>query len=75
MDLGNCGAGITEKMPAYPDTHTTTHQTSLTVSKGTKTIQEILNDMNKYAMQMIHLPDIYMFHNQFVSALHDSLHN
>ena len=27
-----------------------------TVSQGTKTIQEVLNDLNKYAMWMIHLP-------------------
>ena len=46
-----------------------------TVSQGTKTIQEVLNDLKKYAMQMIHLPDIYMFCKWFVSALHDSLCN
>ena len=43
------------------------------VSQGTKTIQEVLNDLKKYAMQMIHLPDIYTFCKRFVSALHDSL--
>ena len=26
-------------------------------------------------MQMIHLPDMYTFHKQFILALHDSLHN
>ena len=45
------------------------------VSQGTKTIQEVLNDLKKYAMRMIHLPDVYMFRKQFVSALHDSLCN
>ena len=45
------------------------------VSQGTKTIQEVLNDLKKYAMRMIHPPNIYMFCKRFVSALHDSLCN
>ena len=45
------------------------------VSQGNKTIQEVLNNLKKYAMQMIHLPDVYTFHKWFVSALHDSLRN
>ena len=45
------------------------------VSQGTKTIQEVLNDLKKYATQMIHLPDVYTFCKQFISALHDSLCN
>ena len=56
MDLGNGSARTTEEVPAYFDT----------VSQGTKTIQEVLNNLKKYAMQMIHLPNIYMFHKQFV---------
>ena len=46
-----------------------------TVSQGTKTVQEVLNDLKKYAVWMIHLPNVYMFHKRFVSALHDSLRN
>ena len=46
-----------------------------TVSQETKTIQEVLNNLKKYATQVIHLPDIYMFHKQFVSALRDLLCN
>ena len=46
-----------------------------TVSQGTKTIQEVLNDLKKYATQMIHPPDVYTFCKRFVLALHDSLHN
>ena len=46
-----------------------------TVSQGNKTVQEVLNDLKKYAAWMIHPPDVYMFHKQFVSALHDSLCN
>ena len=46
-----------------------------TVSQGTKTVQELLNDLKKYAAQMIHPPDIYTFCKRFILALHDSLHN
>ena len=45
------------------------------VSQGTQTVQEVLNDLKKYAAQMIHPPDIYTFCERFVSALHDSLCN
>ena len=45
------------------------------VSQGTKTVQEVLNDLKKYAAWMIHPPNIYTFYKQFVSALHDSLCN
>ena len=59
--------------------HTLTHHHMSnkfdTVSQGTKTVQEVLNDLKKYAAQMIHLPDIYMFRKRFVSALHDLLCN
>ena len=40
------------------------------VSQGTKTIQEVLNNIKKYAAWMIHLPDIYMFCKWFVLTLH-----
>ena len=59
--------------------HTLTHHHASnkfdTVSQGTKTIQEVLNNLKKYAMWMIHLPDVYTFHKRFVSALCDSLCN
>ena len=45
------------------------------VSQGTKTIQEVLNDLKKYAMWMIHPPDVYRFCKWFVSALRDLLCN
>ena len=45
------------------------------VSQGTKTVQEVLNDLKKYAMWMIHLPDVYMFCKWFVLALRDLLCN
>ena len=59
--------------------HTLTHHHTSnlfdTVSQGNKTIQEVLNDLKKYAAQMIHSSDIYMFCKWFISALHDSLCN
>ena len=59
--------------------HTLTHHHASNkfdaVSQGTKTIQEVLNNLKKYAVRMIHPPDMYTFHKQFVSALRDSLHN
>ena len=45
------------------------------VSQGNKTVQEVLNNLKKYAMWMIHPLDIYTFRKWFVSALHDLLHN
>ena len=45
--------------------HTLTHHHASnkfdTVSQGNKTVQEVLNNLKKYAMQMIHPPDVYMF--------------
>ena len=59
--------------------HTLTHHHMSnkfdTVSQGNKTIQEVLNDLKKYATWMIHLPDVYTFHKQFILALHDLLYN
>ena len=59
--------------------HTLTHHHTSnkfdTVSQGNKTVQEVLNDLKKYVARMIHPPDVYTFHKQFVSALHDWLCN
>ena len=59
--------------------HTLTHHHASNkfdmVSQGNKTIQEVLNNLKKYAAQMIHLPNVYMFCKWFVSALCDSLRN
>ena len=43
--------------------------------RGTKTIQEVLNDLKKYVAWMIHPPNIYTFHKVIMSALHNKLHN
>ena len=45
------------------------------VSQGPKTVQEVLNDLKKYAAWMIHPPDVYMFRKRFILALRDSLCN
>ena len=45
------------------------------VSQGNKTVQEVLNDLKKYAARMIHPPDVYTFRKWFISALRDSLRN
>ena len=59
--------------------HTLTHHHASNkfdmVSQGNKTIQEVLNDLKKYAVWMIHPPNVYTFCKRFVSALRDSLHN
>ena len=61
--------------------HTLTHHHASNkfdmVSQGTNTIQEVLNDLKKYAAWMIHPPNIhvYTFCKWFISALRDLLHN
>ena len=59
--------------------HTLTHHhasnTFDMVSQGNKTVQEVLNDLKKYAAWMIHPPNVYTFCKRFVSALHDLLRN
>ena len=74
MDLGNGSASLQRRF-----LHTFTHHHASnkfdTVSQGTKTVQEVLNDLKKYAVWMIHLPNVYMFCKQFVLALRDSLCN
>ena len=59
--------------------HTLTHHHTSnkfdTVFQGTKTIQEVLNNIKKYAARMIHLPNVCTFCKRFILALHDSLRN
>ena len=59
--------------------HTLTHHHASNkfdmVSQRNKTVQEVLNDLKKYAMRMIHPPDVYTFRKWFVSALRDLLRN
>ena len=40
-----------------------------------KTIQDLLNELTKYAARMIHQLDIYTFCKWFISALRDTLRN
>jgi hypothetical protein len=43
--------------------------------QGTKTIQELMNELTKYAARMIQQPDNYMLWRRFVSGLGDTLRN
>jgi hypothetical protein len=45
------------------------------VMQGTKTVQELMNELTKYAAHMIQQPDKYMLWRRFVSALREMLRN
>ena len=59
--------------------HTLTHHHASNkfdkVSQGNKTVQEVPNNLKKYATQIVYPPDIYTFRKWFVSALRDLLRN
>ena len=43
--------------------------------QSTKTIQELINDLTKYAMCMVQPPDAYTFQRRFISILYETLCN
>jgi hypothetical protein len=45
------------------------------VMQGTKTVQELINELTKYAARMIQQPDDYTLRRHFVSALRETLRN
>jgi Retrotransposon gag protein len=45
------------------------------VMQGTKTVQELMNELTKYVARMIQQPDNYTLRRRFVSALRETLHN
>src|SRR3981189_2818705 len=45
------------------------------VMQGTKTVQELMNELTKYTARMIQQPDDYMLRRGFVSALRETLRN
>jgi hypothetical protein len=45
------------------------------VMQGTQTVQELMNELTKYAARMIQQPDEYTLQRRFVSALHETLRN
>jgi hypothetical protein len=45
------------------------------VMQGTKAIQELMNELTKYAAHMIQQPDDYKLWRRFVSVLRDTVHN
>jgi hypothetical protein len=46
-----------------------------TVIQGTKTVQELMNELTKYVACMIQQPDDYTLRRRFVSALRETLRN
>jgi hypothetical protein len=46
-----------------------------TVMQGTKTVQELMNELTNYATHMIQQPDEYMLWQHFVSVLQNTLCN
>jgi hypothetical protein len=56
--------------------HTLTyHHKFDAVMQGTKTVQELMNELTKYAARMIQQPDEYTLQRRFVSALRKTLCN
>jgi Retrotransposon gag protein len=45
------------------------------VMQGTKTVQELMDELTKYVARMIQQPDEYMLPQRFVSALRETLRN
>jgi hypothetical protein len=45
------------------------------VMQGTKTVQELMNELTKYAARMIQQPDEYTLRQRFVSALRKTMRN
>jgi hypothetical protein len=58
-----------------PNTYHHTSNKFDAVMQGTKTIQELMNELTKYAARLIQQPDDYMLQQRFVSALRETLRN
>ena len=44
-----------------------------TIEQGQKTVQELIQELTKYAAQMVQYPDDYLFRRQLLAALRPSL--
>ena len=44
-----------------------------TIEQGQKTVQELIQELTKYAAQMVQYPDNYSFRRQLIAALRPSL--
>ena len=44
-----------------------------TIKQGQKTVQELIQELTKYATQMVQYPDNYPFRRQLIAALRPSL--
>jgi hypothetical protein len=51
------------------------HPTNSTVTQGAKTVQELMNELTKYAAHMIQQPNDYTLWQCLVSVLHETLRN
>ena len=45
----------------------------MTIKQGQKTVQELIQELTKYAAQMVQYPDDYLFRRQLIAALRPSL--
>ena len=43
------------------------------IEQGQKTVQELIQELTKYAAQMVQYPDNYLFRRQLIAALRPSL--
>ena len=44
-----------------------------TIEQGQKTVQELIQELTKYAARMVQYPDDYLFRRQLIAALGPSL--
>ena len=44
-----------------------------TIEQGQKMVQELIQELTKYATQMVQYPDNYLFRRQLIAALRPSL--
>ena len=45
------------------------------IKQGQKTVQELIQELTKYAAQMVQYPDNYSFRRQLIATLRPSLQN
>src|SRR6266481_9598789 len=58
----------------HPLTHRHVSMQFEAVLQGSGTVQDLLNSLEKLAARMVHYPDEYTMHKQFLAALQEPLH-
>jgi hypothetical protein len=58
LDLGDRGTGVAEAIPAHMTYHHVLNMFDM-VMQGTKTVQELMNELTKYAARMVQQRDDY----------------